>query len=253
MKTMSKGIDVSYAQGNINWRLVRRSGIEFCIIRTGYHINKADSYFMANVSGAKSAGVKIDGVYHFSYAITAAEARQEAEFAVSLVKKAGLPKSTIIFYDFEYDTVNSAKKRGVTLAPKDCNNFADIFCSKVKELGYQPGIYLNQDYYNHWYSTATLKKYPTLWFAKWSSNKPVVPHKYWQYSATGKIDGISGNVDLNEKIEEVKMEAVNIKSIAMDVIAGKYGNGTVRKKNLEDAGYDYATVQAEVNRILAET
>lgn len=260
-----KGIDVSYAQGNIDWSKVSKE-VDFAIIREGYGQVYNDSMFFKNVEGAKKAGVKIDGIYHFSYAISQSDAIKEAKLAIASAEKAGLPKSTIIFYDFEYDTVNAAKKRNVVLKPSHCQEFTKVFCSEVKKAGYVPGVYLNMDYYHNWYEGKSMKEIVAnafdvvTWIAKWSSKKPDVPYDYWQNSSSGKINGISVNVDTNEKLESFKMEGkkeepivsseTDIHAVAMDVISGKYGNGMDRKTNLEAAGYNYKEVQTEVNKIL---
>ena len=98
------GIDISTWQGNIDAGKVKNSGIEFVILREGYR-QTVDSRFFENVKKCKEAGLAIMGVYHFSYALNVEEAKQEARSCIANLQKAGLGKETIVFFDFEYDTV----------------------------------------------------------------------------------------------------------------------------------------------------
>lgn len=253
---MTKGIDVSYFQGSIDWNKVKASGVDFVIIRTGYGTHTTDHRFEEYVKGATSAGIKIAGVYHFSYALSNADAKNEAEYCLKQVKKVGLPKDTIVFYDFEYDSVSYAKKRGVTLGQKDCVEFTKTFCDAVRKEGYKPGVYANVDYYNNYYGNGKgIPDDAVFWLADWRNNpdKTIINKaSFHQYSSSGKVDGIVGNVDLDYLLIE-ENKKVDIEKIADDVIAGKYGNGEARKKALAEAGYDYSAVQKRVNEKLASS
>lgn len=247
------GADLSHHNGNVDYKKVSDSGsVSFVILRTGYS-KVMDRKFYDHVKGFKSVGIPIVGVYHFSYAMSSWEAEQEAEFAVEKVKNAGLGEDTIIFYDFEYDSVNHARAYGITLTKKDCMAYTRAFCRKVKELGYRPGVYFNLDYKLNWYTEEFLKDY-VCWIADWRVGKTYDNVAFHQYSNIGKISGIVGNVDLNYIFEDfVKMEVnpeKTITQVAREVLAGKYGNGLIRRVKLAAAGYDYATVQKEVNRLL---
>ena len=103
-----KGIDVSYFQGNINFMQTAKD-IQFVIIREGYR-KTVDKKFFEYVKGFQAAGVPIHGVYHFVYAMTDADAKAEAQSCIANVERAGLPKSTYIWVDIEYDTIDKAKK-----------------------------------------------------------------------------------------------------------------------------------------------
>lgn len=193
MKT--KGIDISYHQGAINAKSVKTSGINFVILREGFR-KSVDTRFFEYVKQFKEAGLPIFGVYHFSYALNETQAKEEAEFCIKNVEKAGLPKTTWVFFDFEYDTVKKAKASGVTLGKKECIKHTVAFCETVKKKGYNVGIYLNNDYRKNMYDSETLKKYPNLWLADYTGD-PDVPCMIQQYSSSGKVDGINGNVDMN--------------------------------------------------------
>ena len=144
MKT--KGIDISIWQGSVDFERVKRDGVRFLILREGFRQN-TDAKFFDYVRDSQKAGIPILGVYHFSYALTEDQARDEAKFCIENVELAGLGKDTIIFYDFEYDTVKQASAYSVTLDKDECISFTKAFCETVESMGYRAGIYTNVDYY----------------------------------------------------------------------------------------------------------
>lgn len=235
---MLKGIDVSKHQGTIDFDKVKKAGIEFVILRSGYSTT-IDPKFTEYVKGCTAAGINIPAVYHFSYATNMEDVLSEANFAISTVEEAGL-KNARIFFDFEYDTVSNAKKKGKTLTKVECNLHTVLFCDYVKALNHKTGVYMNRDYYNNWYIKDVINRYP-VWLADYNATAkyPCMVH---QYSSTGGVNGINGNVDLDYWDSDYE--------IAIDVLDGKYGNGSIRKQLLSEAGYDYSVVQKKVNEIL---
>lgn len=207
---MKKGMDISYYQKDIDFSLVKMSGIEFVIIREGYR-NSTDSRFFEYVSQAKESGIKILGVYHFSYAIDKQSAVEEARLCVKNMIAAGLDTDTIVFYDFEYDTVKKAALKGFSLDKNDCNRHTVAFCEEVKKLGFTPGIYTNIDFYKNWYRKDVLEKYH-IWLADYKGDADF-DCLIQQYTSKGSVPGIVGNVDLNYYYgEDFKMEEKNEKS-----------------------------------------
>lgn len=207
---MRRGMDISYYQGDIDFDAVKRSGIEFVIIREGYR-NSVDNRFFEYVKRAKEAGIEIFGVYHFSYALNMKEAEEEARFCIENVKKAGLNWSTLVFFDFEYDTVKKAASKGVTLTKLECNNNTIAFCEKVRDLGFFSGVYTNLDYYKNWYAKEVLDKY-FVWLADYKGG-PDYNCMVQQYTSTGKVPGINGPVDLDYHYKsEFKMEGNIVRS-----------------------------------------
>lgn len=196
---MKKGMDISYHQGDIDFKLAKANGVEFVIIREGYR-NTTDSKFFEYVQQAKDAGVEIVGVYHFSYALNEEQAIEEARSCIENVRKAGLGSNTLVFYDFEYDTVKKAAASGVTLTKSECNTHTLAFCNEVIRLGYISGIYTNLDYYKNWYDKDVLGKY-RIWLADYTGG-PDFDCLIQQYTSTGSIPGIKGNVDLDYYYEE---------------------------------------------------
>lgn len=191
---MKKGIDISYHNGSIDFKKVKASGIEFIILRSSYR-QTVDAKFHEYVKQIKEVGIPILGVYHFSYALNEAQAKKEAEFCIAQVEKAGLGKDTIIFFDFEYDTVTKAKNEGVVLGKTQCNAHTKVFCEYVKSKGYRVGVYSNIDYYKNWYDKDLLSNY-LFWLADYSGG-PDYACYIQQFSSSGKVNGMSGNVDMN--------------------------------------------------------
>lgn len=189
-----RGIDISTWQGNVDFNKVKAAGIQFLILRSSYR-QTVDDKFHANVSGARSVGIPIRGVYHFSYALNVEQAKQEADFCISQVERAGLGKDVIVFFDFEYDTIKKANASGVSLGKSECNAHAKAFCETVESKGYRAGIYSNIDYYKNMFEHDLLDKY-VFWLADWSGNADY-PCDFHQYTSGGYVDGISGNVDMD--------------------------------------------------------
>lgn len=215
-----KGIDISQHQGNnINAEKVKKDGINFVIIRQGYR-KQIDKYFLNNVKKFKEANIDIHGVYHFAYPLNKNDAIEEAKSCIKNIQKAGLGKDIIVFYDFEYDTVNNAREKKVKLTKTDCINFTNAFCDYIKSKGYKVGFYLNQDYYKNWYDAATIKKY-IIWLADYNTT-PHYDCVYHQYTSKGKVNGISGNVDMNfyyEQQEKKEEKSTQIKgTTTQDII-----------------------------------
>lgn len=255
---MKKGIDISYFQGNIDFKKVKADGVDFIIPRCGYGKSNKDSKFSEYVAGALAAGIEIPGIYHFSYALNEENAREEARQAVKFAQEAGLPKETIIFFDLEYDSVDYAKRYAVNLDKVRCIAHTNAFCQEVQNHGYRTGIYANQDYLNRMYDDATIKKY-IFWYANWNGGKtPSVKCAFHQWSEKGRVNGINGNVDMDyyyggaDAPAKKPMTPEEIEKVAKEVLDGKYGNGNERRSKLSLAGYDYSAVQNRVNELVAE-
>ena len=188
------GIDVSKHNGNIDWQKVKNSGVSFVIIRCGYRGSATgamieDPKFRSNIQGATAAGLKV-GVYYFSQAVNGAEAVAEASAALSLIS--GYKISYPVFIDVEAaggraDGISSAERTEVVKA----------FCETILDSGYTAGVYANKNWLGSKMNTGSFGGY-NIWLAQYAA-APTYNGRYelWQYSSTGKIDGISGNVDLN--------------------------------------------------------
>ncbi len=188
------GIDVSYWNGTIDWTKVAATGVTFAMIRAGYGKGTQDSKFAANAAGAQAAGLAT-GADWFSYATTVAEAEKEADACYEVIKNAGI--GLPVFYDFEYDSVRYAAQKGVTVSPTLATDLAIAFMNRMLSKGVETGIYSNLDYMNRYFDYSRISDYP-LWYAHWGTVNPTYKSEYWQYSSTGSVSGISGNVDMNQ-------------------------------------------------------
>lgn len=189
------GIDVSEHNGKLDWATIKKAGISFAIVRTGYGTGYTDAYFKRNIEGALAQGIFV-GVYHFSYALDATGAKKEAAFCLKLLEpykdKIALP----VYFDFEYDTVGYAAKCGVTLGKSAFNAHTVAFCEAVKAAGYAPGVYYNLDYYNRMVDLASVGGY-SQWYAQYASAPSVTGYDLWQYSSSYTIPGCSCKFDIN--------------------------------------------------------
>lgn len=189
------GIDVSEHNGALDWAAIKKAGIGFAIIRTGYGVSHTDNYFKRNMEGALAQGIPV-GIYHFSYALNAAGAKAEAEYVLKLIQpykdKLALP----VFYDFEYDTVSYAKKQGVTLGKEAFNAHTVAFCETIKAAGYTPGTYYNLDYLRRYVDINRVGGY-VQWYAQYASTASAAGWAIWQYSSSYTIPGCSGRFDVN--------------------------------------------------------
>ena len=189
------GIDVSEHNGALDWAKIKKAGISFAIIRTGYGTGHTDTYFKRNIEGALAQGIHV-GIYHFSYALDASGAKNEAAFVLKMLEpykdKIALP----VFYDFEYDTVDYAKKQGVTLGREAFNAHTVAFCEAVKAGGYTPGVYYNLDYLRNYVDKDRIGKY-AQWYAQYADKASTNSWDFWQYSSSYTIPGCSGRFDIN--------------------------------------------------------
>lgn len=224
---MKKGIDISYWQENVNFAEVKRDRIDFVILRSSYRTT-TDQRFFEYANSCKSYKIPVLGVYHFIYARNKTEALKEAEYCVEQVKKAGLGKDTIIFADFEYDTVKNAATYAIKLGPKECNEFTRVFCEYVESQGYKAGIYSNVDYYKNWYEKDLINKY-YFWLADYSGG-PDYKCYIQQFTSSGKVAGINGRVDMNylygEEVPEVSRSRQAVVDLVNSWLGRKESDGT---------------------------
>lgn len=202
-----KGIDISYWQGNVDFKKIKMSDdVKFVILREGYR-QTMDKRFMDYVFGCRTWGIPIHGVYHFIYMLNdritsnSETGRLNAESCLRNIQNAQLRKDEItVWCDLEYDTVTHAKRtHGITLTSQDIKEITVAFCNAVTKAGYRVGLYTNLDYAKHQYGLDFLKNYD-LWLADYSGSADL-PCLYHQYTSDGQVSGISGKVDMNWKMD----------------------------------------------------
>ncbi|MBQ8559838.1 MAG: hypothetical protein IJ439_07670 [Tyzzerella sp.] len=191
----TRGIDVSKHQGKIDWNAVANAGIDFAIIRVGYRglvygTMVEDECFKTNISEATKAGIKV-GVYFYSQAITEAEAIEEASAAITLVRGYHLD------YPIFIDTEEGKNGRANSLSRSERTKIVKAFCETVKNAGYKPGVYANKYWLRDNLYASQLEDY-FIWVAQYNT-ECTYDGKYdmWQYTSTGSLPGITGNVDMN--------------------------------------------------------
>lgn len=190
---MLKGIDVSTWQGQIDWEKAKKE-IDFAIIRIGFGTGTRDNTAKRNIEELNRLGIPY-GVYYFSYAYTEEMARKEAKNTIAYLKEFGADLSYPVYFDWEGDSRDYAKKQGVAVSNELLRKMTVAFCEEIKAAGYYPGIYTNPSYIKNYYGTEIFKTYD-LWLAHWAT-KPGYDANVWQYSDSGTVSGINGRVDMN--------------------------------------------------------
>jgi GH25 family lysozyme M1 (1,4-beta-N-acetylmuramidase) len=192
------GIDVSHYQGTINWPSVKKAGIQFAFVKASEGLNTGDAYFTSNMSAAKAAGV-VAGAYHFAYPQLAGHtAAAEAQHFLSVAKPYITNGYLIPVLDLEQGGGQAAV--GATSLSAWANQWcADVYAATKVD----PIIYLNTDYARNYVNSSVTPHKD--WIANYNSVNPdsgssvngVWGTKWtvFQYSSTGTVSGISGNVD----------------------------------------------------------
>lgn len=191
----ARGIDVSKFQGAIDWNAVKADGITFAIIRCGYRgygtgALVEDSTYRRNIQGAINAGLKV-GVYFYSQAINEAEAVEEASMVLSLVSGYSLPLGVY------YDTESVAGGRANAISATQRTACAVAFCETIRNAGYKAGVYSYASWFYNALNFANISKY-NIWIAQYRDTLSF-NYKYniWQYTGSGRVNGISTAVDMN--------------------------------------------------------
>lgn len=183
-----EGVDVSVYQGNIDWNKAKADGIEFAIMRAGYgkYVSQKDKYFDQNMKNAKAAGLPC-GVYWFSYALTPEDAIKEADACYEVIKNYKLEYPV----SFDMETESQMKLPKETVA-----QIIEAFCGRMESYGYYTTLYTYASFLNYKVDDRIFDKYD-IWVAHYNTSKPAFNRNYglWQYSCTGSVWGITGNVD----------------------------------------------------------
>lgn len=205
------GCDVSYYQGDVDFRIMLASGIRAVIIRAGYGTT-IDKRFITYINAAIKAGIAI-GIYWFIYAANTSSSVRNAEKCLEVIEPYRKYITLGVWGDWEYD---SDKRAGVMTASTR-SHIVDAFNSRIEEAGYEAGIYSNQDYIQSGkFQSWLVSKYP-LWFAKYNANISSFAYNgknhrpyMWQYSSAGngKAHGVSSkDLDLNKVFVDLAPDA----------------------------------------------
>lgn len=216
------GIDVSAWNGYVDWKKVKAAGKSFAFIRSGYgntiaYPRQIDNRFAENVKNARAAGVDF-GIYHYCYATNTTAAKAEAQGFVRQLNGVK-PIPHLVLLDIE--EASQQRLSGTTKAAI-INAFMDV----VKAAGYYGAVYSYEAFLN------TIAASERAKWVNWVANisrRPAIAYGGWQYSFTGRVNGISGNVDLDQTVTDwhTKIKA-----------AGKNGYKKPNEKNALDViGY----------------
>lgn len=194
-------IDVSGWQGDIDWAKAKADGVEGAIIRLGYgEGNNADKKAQRNISECKRLGIPF-GIYWYSYADTPSLAKEEGADVVAKLKQFGVNPSDLaypVYYDLEKWTWEGHQP---PTDPNVYNNIVNNWYSALQSAGYKNlGVYSYTSYLQGPLKYADIYA-KTTWVAQYGARMGFdsfpTNSRGWQYTSSGKVDGISGNVDMN--------------------------------------------------------
>ena len=185
---IAKGIDVSKYQGAVNWSVVAADGYSFAFIKVGSAKSGLDPYFAANMAGAAAAGLKT-GAYLYSYATTVEGAITEAQFTLAAI--APYTVNMPVVYDLE-DKIHKS------MSPAELTAMVVAFCSVIQSAGYYPMVYSGRNML-----VENIGPVPyDVWVAQYGDSCDYPNPAFWQYTASGQVNGIQGNVDLNFQFKD---------------------------------------------------
>lgn len=181
-----KGVDLSYANKGVDYRLLKESGIEFAILRTGYgsdYPDQQDSLFEAHVAGCESAGIPW-GAYHYSYARDKQGGVDEARHCLRLL--AGRKPAYGVWFDMENDSTLGGDLAGA----------AEGFCSAIEAAGLYAGVYANYNWFTHYLTASVFDRYDR-WVAQYNSVCELdKPYGLWQFTDKFYVGGVQMDCDI---------------------------------------------------------
>lgn len=201
------GIDVSYAQGKIDWQKVKAAGIQFAFVRCGYSrwdgSVKLDEQYHRNMQEAAKAGMPV-GIYLYSYAKTPEAAARAASETLALAKDYRVELPVALDLEDELYRANTAQEN---------TDIARAFLETVRGNGYYPLFYTYKSFAETLVQMASLKDFD-FWLAHYTSQTSYTgPYTVWQYTSKGRVEGISGTVDCNfcelDYPEKIRTEGKN--------------------------------------------
>ena len=209
------GIDVSENQGTINWKKVKNAGVQFAILRTVKRNGKIDSQLANNIKGCIENGIPAD-FYKYAYALNETDSEKEATEVIQALISLGIKpsKDVVIWHDVEDDTQMALSAEKLTSICKE-------FKTTVENAGFSYGLYMGRYDFDKGEVDLSVLGNVHVWLARYydgykqktfgeipnENYKPSVPNGNlwgWQYTSSGKVSGISGNVDLDIAYYEIK-------------------------------------------------
>lgn len=232
----SFGIDVSTWQGDINWKKVKESGINFAMIRCGFRRLESgeivmDNQFLDNIKGAIANNINV-GVYFFSMAKNSTEALEEAKWVVNVIKDYDITYPVAI----DSEIFNKYRLKGVSYST--LTNNVLVFCNYIKKQGYTPMIYSYANAFTKYFDTAKFDG-QRIWLAQYNDEVTYKGNYHmWQYTSSGSVPGISGRVDMN----------VAYFSVTNDVTKASTVNGITNTGDLEVVEFIEMNMNTTLNK-----
>ena len=209
---------------------MKDAGIEFVIIRIGYgqYESQKDSKFERNYEGFRNVGIPV-GVYLYSYAKSTSDSKKEAEVVLKWLggRELNLP----VYYDIE-------DKSQINLGKNTLTSMCETFCDTIEKAGYWAGIYTNKYFFTTYLDYKKLEEKYTIWVAQYNdTNTYRGKYDMWQYTSSGKVNGISGNVDMDILYRDIfDNRGDNDEDNKLPNLSGYNGNSIV--DGLKSVGYD---------------
>ena len=189
-----RGVDVSIFNDPVDWHALKDAGIEFAICRTGYGKNGVDETFQRNVDGAHKVGM-VCGAYHYSYAMTPADAVIEADFCKRIIEESGVLLELPVWFDME-DADGHKRRHGFNFSRQNITDICRAFLDSIKPL--DCGIYASYSWLEDYIDWRDLGC--AVWNAQWS-RKDFLQGYMWQWTDSLFIGGkqFDGNIIYDEK------------------------------------------------------
>lgn len=214
---VAKGVTISKYQnqaGTIDWDAMKADGVTFAMIRVGY-LNDPDPYFKENMEEAISHGIRV-GVFLYSMALDEETARQEAQFVLEQLR--GYQISYPVAYDVESQYLLDNGK-----TPQELANQTNIFCKAIADAGYRPMLYGNNQWLTNYVDVSQVPY--DIWYARYGTNGDFQNRKIWQFTETGSVAGITGNVCIEASFYDYP-----------ELAGGNTGSGTYTAGSYVNAG-----------------
>lgn len=256
MSVKLKGIDVCGYQGNIDFKKVKASGVDFVIVKAGYSTSTVDTW-ETNFANAKNNGLMV-GAYWYSYATTIEKGIEEARAFIAALK--GKQLDFPVYLDLE-------EKAQFDKGKAFCTRLVETFCGELEKAGYYAGVYCSTIPFTAYVDEKVREKRPA-WIADYRGECYYKgTYGIWQYDAA-QVEGVHNTCDRDlgyvDYSEHIKANGLNgyskeivqpdvkktVDELAREVINGLWGNGQERYDRLTAAGYSYEDIQARVNEVL---
>jgi lysozyme len=244
---MLKGIDVSEYQANINWEVAKES-INFAILRLGWIGNKnnhtLDKKFERNYAECKRLGIPV-GVYVYNYCNNENTAEAGAKWTLEHLK--GKTLELPVYIDMEDNSIASLGKDKLT-------DMVFTFNQVIEKAGYWAGVYANRNWYDNYLHKDIIKKRFTTWIAHYGTSEDRYKGEYdmMQYTSSGRVNGINGNVDMNNMYRDLIKEIATVETVEKPVETPKVEETTYTVKagdTLSGIASKYGTTYQELAKI----